>query len=257
VRIFVTSDQINGNSVRITGSDALHLIRSLRIKIGETLIVCDMSRREYICEAENISSDTVIAKIIKSQISENEPPYRAAAYLALSKGERFELAIQKSVELGVSEIIPFESEHTIITASDALKKIARWQKIAAEAAMQCGRAIIPNIRDPINFKNVIEEVSRGSGLRFLCYEGDGTLPLSKLLMGQTVPDRITFIIGPEGGFSTRETQITSAAKISLCGLGKRILRCETAPLYVLTALAYEFELKRQGQPQPEVNPDYE
>ncbi len=252
MRIFITDDKISDKVVTIDGSDALHLIRSLRITRGEKITVCDMSRREYLCEAEQITADTVIARVVSSRDSENEPLYRATAYLALSKGERFELAVQKSVELGVTELVPFESERTIISSSDAAKKLARWRKIASEAAKQCGRAIIPQVRDPISYSGVVAELADASGLRFICYEGDGTKSLAELLRGQTandtamrdisVPDRISFVIGPEGGFSAREAEAARAADIALCGLGKRILRCETAPMYVLSALSYQFEL---------------
>lgn len=202
-----------------------------------------MRRREYICEAEHITSDTVTARINEIRDSKSEPPYQAVAYLALSKGERFELAIQKCVELGVAEIVPFESERTIVSAADAEKKQARRRKIAAEAASQCGRALIPTVRDPIRYSDVVAELKDAKGLRFLCYEGDDTLPLTKLIGGQAVPDTVSFIVGPEGGFSVREANMAREAGIPLCGLGNRILRCETAPLYVLAALSYEFELR--------------
>lgn len=244
MRIFVPDEKIGVDTVTIDGGDALHLIRSLRIQRGEEIVVCDMRRREFICEAERITSDTVIARILEIRDSENEPPYHAVAYIALSKGERFELAIQKSVELGVAEIVPFESERTVVGADDAAKKQARRRKIAAEAASQCGRAVIPVLRDPVGFSDVVSELKASKGLRFLCYEGDGTVPLPSLLAGQAPPDEVAFVIGPEGGFSAREVDMMREAGIPLCGLGKRILRCETAPLYVLAALAYEFELMR-------------
>ncbi len=245
VRVFITDEKMDGDTVTIDGSDAHHLIRSLRITRGERIVVCDMRRREYICEAERISTDTVMARIVETRDSDNEPPYRAVAYLALSKGERFDLAVQKSVELGVAEIVPFESERTIITAADAEKKLARRRKIAAEAASQCGRAIIPTVRDPVRYTDVIAELGTIKGLAFVCYEGDGATPLPELLCGQAPPDEIAFAVGPEGGFSTHEADEARKAGIPLCGLGKRILRCETAPLYVLAALSYRFELSRR------------
>ncbi len=244
MRVFVTDEKINSETVTIDGSDALHLIRSLRLQRGEQIVVCDMRRREYICEAERITSDTVVARILQIRDSENEPPYHAVAYLALSKGDRFEFAIQKSVELGVAEIVPFESERTIVGAADAQKKQARRRKIAAEAASQCGRAIIPTVRDPIMYSDVVSELKESAGLRFICYEGDGTQPLPKLLGREDCPNVVAFAVGPEGGFSAREIDMAREAEIPLCGLGKRILRCETAPLYVLAALSYEFELMR-------------
>lgn len=246
VRIFVPDEKIGTEHITIDGGDAFHLIRSLRIRRGEEIVICDMRRREFICEAERITSDTVVARIKEIRDSENEPPYHAVAYIALSKGDRFELAIQKSVELGVAEIVPFESERTLVSAADAEKKQARRRKIAQEAAKQCGRAIIPTVRDPVLFPDVVSELKVSSGLRFLCYEGDGVVPLPKLLVGQASPSVVAFAVGPEGGFSAREIDMAREAGIPLCGLGKRILRCETAPLYVLVALAYEFELMRRN-----------
>ncbi|MCI8387241.1 MAG: 16S rRNA (uracil(1498)-N(3))-methyltransferase [Clostridiales bacterium] len=257
-RFFLSASNISDGIVTIRGDDAQHISRSLRMKPGEHIRVCDMRKIEYDCVLEAFTPDSVTARIISSQPSDTEPPFHIRLYQALPKSDKLDLIIQKAVESGASEIIPFESERCIVkaepTGSDKeAKKLERRQRIALEAAKQCGRGIVPTVRAPINYDAVIREIAGNAssgGLGILFYEGDGTKSLRELLC-EHYPERrcgeiplrdISIVIGAEGGFSLAEVERAKAAGLSICGLGKRILRCETASGFALACLAFWFEL---------------
>ena len=155
-----------------------------------------------------------------------------------------ETVTQKAVELGVSQIVPFESERCIKRPSgDKAEKItARLTKIAHEAAKQCGRAILPTVQNISSFRQMLE-MSQYHSLTLFCYEGEGATSLKRILeqCGNNATD-IGVIIGSEGGFSLGEAERIIENGAKCVNLGPRILRCETAPDYVLSALSYFFEL---------------
>ena len=247
-RFFVTASQIQNGNVKISGDDAFHISRSLRMAVGEHITVCDMAKTEYDCVLESFGED-VVARIVSQRQCDTEPPFRATLYQALPKGDKLDSIIQKSVECGVSDILIFESERCIVK-SDAkadAKKSERRNRIASEAAKQCGRGILPKVKGTVRFSDAIEEASKAT-LPLFCYEGDGTLPLGKvikekrpLIEGDREPT-VSIVIGPEGGFSKKEAELAIDSGMIPIGLGKRILRTETAAAFALAALVYEFEL---------------
>ena len=128
-----------------------------------------------------------------------------------------------------------------IKTKDEKKKLARYQKIAESGAKQSGRGIIPKVEKILDFKSMLDEASKAS-LPILCYEGDGTKSLKEILKENKIENDIAIIIGAEGGFSQKEVELAKEKSIHLAGLGKRILRCETAPTFALSCIAYETEL---------------
>jgi 16S rRNA (uracil1498-N3)-methyltransferase len=243
-RFFVQSSAIYGDSISIVGSDASHICRSLRMKVGDTLTVCDMQRTEYACRIDSISPDAVLAHILSKTESQNEPPYRATLYMALPKGDKMEYIIQKAVEMGVWRIVPYRSERSVVKldVANGAKKAQRWQKIADAAAEQCGRGILPTVCEPVDFAQAIE-MAKEDALAFVCYEDEQSLSLPCLLQNQkAVPETVGFFVGAEGGIAKAELDAFRAAGISSVGLGKRILRCESAPLFVLSCLSYTWEI---------------
>ena len=247
-RFFLSDEKIDciNKAIKIDGNDAAHIIKSLRMKIGEKLVVCDMRKDEFECEISAIDKGSVILKILITKKNDTEPDFRAYLYQALPKGDKMDYIVQKAVELGVYEIIPFVSERCISRpdAESCLKKTVRWRKIAEEAAKQCGRGVIPTVRGVIDYKAALEEIRGGSA--FLCYEGDETEQLGDIIKstGNENGTEIKFIIGPEGGFGLNEIKTARRLNVRLAGLGKRILRCETAAGFVLSCLVYERELRR-------------
>lgn len=243
-RFFVPSANFDGDTVRITGDDARHIARALRMAVGETVTVCDMHGTTHTCVLEKITDDGSTARIVESVPSDTEPPYPITLYQAFPKGDKMDVIVQKAVESGACAIVPFLSERCVSRPDEKSveKKIARWQRIALEAAKQCGRGIIPAVRRPLTYAQMLEEASAAS-LPLFCYEGDGTASLREVLAADTGGTRsISLVIGSEGGFSGDEAAAAVQHGFHLCGLGRRILRCESASGFALACIAYAFEL---------------
>lgn len=248
-RFFLSSSNIADGIVTVTGDDALHISRSLRMRAGEHITVCDMQKNVYDCELCEFTSYSVTAKIVSVHPSDTEPPYRIRVFQAIPKSDKLDQIIQKSVESGASEIIPFESERTVARIDSDIrkeeKKLERRLRIALEAAKQCGRGTVPSVTHPLKYAAMLEEAIKSELVLFF-YEGDGALPLRSFLDEKypegSFPESISVIIGSEGGFSYAEVEDAKTAGCHICGLGKRILRCETASGFALACLAYKFEL---------------
>lgn len=245
-RFFVTARDIeaseNGTVITISGDDANHISRVLRMKVGEHVTACDECGREYETVVRQ-TGQTVLLDVISSAQSQNEPPYRAVVYQALVKGDRFDTVLQKSTELGACEIVPVICSRCTVklTPSEYRKKVERWQRIALEAAKQCGRAVIPRVRDPITFDEAVREAAE-SDLPIFCYEGESTIPLPEICGGAERPQTISILIGPEGGYADEEVKKVCESGLKMTGLGRRILRTETAAPFVLSCLVYNYEL---------------
>ncbi len=247
-RFFIRADQVeydeNGaGSLVITGEDAHHISHSLRMATGDEITVCDMQKNVYECKISGFGEDVVRADIISQSPSDTEPPCYIKLYQAVPKGDKLETIIQKSVECGVSEIIPFISERCIakIEGKDVSKKAQRHNKISESAAKQCGRGIIPTVREVMKFKQAMDDASK-SDITIFCYEGDGTTSLKDILRENKNVKTVSLVIGAEGGFSLKEVDYALSLGAKNAGLGKRILRCETAPSFALACIAYELEL---------------
>lgn len=247
-RFFVSPEQISDGFVTLTGNDAFHISRSLRMAVGEHITVCDAQGHDYECVLSSFS-DTVRAEIIASSDSVTEPPFKAILWQAIPKGEKLDSIIQKSVESGVYEINLFSSEHCIVKTDRASeeKKSERRNRISLESAKQCGRSIIPKVNATRPFSEMLSEAKKAD-LCLFCYEADGTLPLGKIVnefmsnADSTDKPTVSIVIGPEGGFSEAEAKEAKEAGLTLTGLGKRILRTESASPFVLASLVYAFEL---------------
>jgi len=234
-----------------SGEEAKYLADVLRMRPGETVMLCDGARTDFTCRITDITKDHVAVVFDAREPNSTEPPYEAVLYQALVKGDKMDLIIQKGVELGVSKIIPVACSRSIvrIDAKDADKKTARWQKIAEEAARQCGRGRIPTVGQPVSFAAAVAQAGSGSDLVFLPWEGEKSCPLSSVLdsWAETVSPKqgnhpvISFFIGPEGGFDPKEIDIADKAGVKTVTLGRRILRTETAGLAVLSMLIYRLE----------------
>ena len=245
-RFFVKNDQVEEGKILLVGTDAHHVARSLRMAVGDVLTVCDMSGKEYECRIEAFEEDReVLLSVCSVKEAENEPPCRVRLFQALPKGDKLDTVIQKAVECGVGEIIPFESERCVVRVKPEAeeRKTERRQRIAAEAAKQCGRSVIPTVSPTVSFDTMLS-LAAESELCLFCYEGDGTRPLGEILR-EAMPlagKEISVVIGSEGGFSLGEARRALAASMIPTGLGKRILRTETASGFVLACLVLVAEL---------------
>lgn len=252
-RFFVDSGQMSGQNekehITITGDDAFHIARSLRMAVGENITVCDGKGNECICRLESITDSRVEALVIERQASSSEPNFSAYLFQALPKGDKLDTIIQKSVECGVFEIIPFESERCIVKVKPEAenRKTERRRKIAEEAAKQCGRGAIPNVRDTVSFSQMLELASK-CDIKLFCYEAENDNSIKKALdesrhnISKDTRPTVALIVGSEGGFSPKELEAALAAELVPVGLGSRILRTETAPIFALSCLVYEFDM---------------
>lgn len=242
-RFFVPSQNIEGDIITITGDDARHIARALRMAEGDSITVCDMHGGEHLCRLTRIRDEACECAVLESRAGENEPPFPITLYMAYPKGDKLEVVVQKAVELGACRIVPFESSRCIKKpkAEKQDKQTARLQRIAEEAAKQCGRSRLPEVSPPVSFKDMLN-MAKLDGLSLFCYEGDGGRSLRELLEGTPAPSSVSVIVGCEGGFSLDEANEAKAAGCTTVTLGPRILRCETAPSYALSALSYRYEL---------------
>lgn len=242
MRFFVPDANIDKEKAKafITGSDVSHLKTVLRASVGDELTLCDTGGVAYQCTVAEILRDRVVCEIKSSEFCPSEPRVPVILLQGIPKGDKMEFIIQKCVELGVNGIIPVITERTVVkfdTKQDADKKVARWQKIAAEASKQCGRNVIPFIGEVVKLKDVFKET--GDGLRIIPYENEHETTLKQLLKENLPADKIYVFIGPEGGFSLQEAETCVKEGFRPVTLGKRILRTETAGMAALAAIRYE------------------
>ncbi len=242
-RFFIDSKSIDGSTITLEGESAQHISRSLRMSAGERIVVCDTEKNEYECVLESFSASTVTAKIEDVRRSVSEPGYRVTVYQACPKSDKMDTIVQKAVELGAYEIVAFMSDRCIARydSKGFEKKCERWQKISLEAAKQSGRGYVPIVRWLPDLKSAVGQMTKG-GAAFMCYEDESALTLKEYVRENGNEDRFSFLIGPEGGFSEKEAEYCRQNGVSTVGLGKRILRTETASGYVLSCLSYEKEL---------------
>ena len=223
-------------TVLITGRDAEH-IRVLRMRPGEELTVCDGAGTDLVCRLIRSERELAEAEILRREICPGEPDISATVYCGLPKGDKTDLIIQKSVELGASEIVFFDSERVVQRTEGVGKKLDRWLRISEEAAKQCGRGIIPPVRWKESFQDAMHEAASKELALFMYETGDRT-PLSAALNGVRGRKSAAIVTGPEGGFEPEEAELAESLGMSVCSMGGRILRCETAPLAALTALMF-------------------
>ena len=243
-RFFIDKSQAEDNALYILGDDARHIARSLRMAVGDEITICDGEGTEYTATLTKIRDERCDAEITKKEASVREPKSKITLFMSYPKSDKLETIIQKAVELGAYKIVPFESSRCIKKpkADKAEERTARLNRIAEEAAKQCGRAILPTVSLPLSFSEMIKS-AKDSELTLFCYEGAGTLSLKSILAPfENAPESIAVIVGCEGGFSPDEAKTAEEAGFQMANLGPRILRCETAPDYCLSALSYKFEL---------------
>lgn len=240
-RIYISKNEIVEGKVALEGENANHISRSLRMKVGERVTLCDAEGTDYEGVIESITKENVYLDIIEERKSVGEPPYKARLFMALPKSDKMELIVQKSVEMGVYEIVPFISERCISRPDEASgrKKVERWNKIAKSAAEQCGRGIIPSVADIVSYKKALEMAAEDT-LTLICYEMEEQNSLYNALAplrGTEGNPVISFFVGSEGGFSQAEASEAVNMGADSVSLGRRILRCETAPMFTLAVIS--------------------
>lgn len=240
-RFFVSEEQIHEGKVTITQDDAHHITRVLRLKPGDTIECVDPQGQVHLVRIEELGS-TVLGRVEESWEGLQEPPLHLILFQGLAKGDKLDWVVQKAVELGAAEVVPFTSRYTVVKLEpkQAQKRKERWERIAVEAAKQCGRTHLPRVHPVRSFAELTAEVRRlveRDALVVLAYEGEGQRGLGDL---EGNPQTVAAIVGPEGGFSPEEVEELAKAGAQVCTLGPRILRTETAGLVLLSVLGYKW-----------------
>ena len=233
-RFFLSTIDASLSTACIEGDDAKHIIKVLHARPGQQFTLSDARGTDYLCEVRELNTSSVTLDILSSQPCQGETAATIRLYQALPKGDKLEFIIQKAVELGVSEITPVLTSRCISRPSHKAmeKKLGRLQRIAYEAAKQCGRGIIPRVMPLLEIDKALTQMA-GSEMPILLYE-ESNQPLSQVLRPE--PGNVSVMVGSEGGFSPNEVDFALSQGVVCASLGKRILRCETAPIAALSVI---------------------
>ncbi len=236
-RFFVEAQDFSNHVLHLTGENFQHA-KVLRLKPGEKLLVCDGQGREVLCVVGETGDAQMELEILERRESQNEAAVRVSVYMAFPKADKLEHVIQKATELGADEIVAFPSARCVSRPEEKSlkKKLERWQKIAASAAQQSGRGRIPQVVTLGSFKQALER-ARQADKALLFYENEHAVTLRMALESGSWKT-VSLLTGPEGGLEEAEVEQAREAGMQVCTLGRRILRCETAPLCALSAVMY-------------------
>lgn len=235
VRFFVTPEDLAGNMVTLAGENAQHA-KVLRLKEGEQALICDGVGQEALCRLADSSS--WVWEVLERRASQTEAAVSVSVYMAFPKADKLEHVIQKATELGAYEIVAFPSSRCVSRPDEKSlkKKLERWQKIAASAAEQSGRGRIPQVIILGSYQEALTRAAQADKA-LLFYENEHATTLKMALGGSY--QTVSLLTGPEGGLEEKEVTQAMAAGLQVCTLGKRILRCETAPLCALSAVMFD------------------
>lgn len=240
-KFFVDPSQIDDNEIQITGEDVNHIKNVIRMHPGDEIIINDRQGHDYECIIKNINSDRIWCIIKEMIISENEPLIYTCLFQSLIKGEKMDFIMQKSVEIGVSKIIPITTDRCVVKLEEKKRlesKVVRWNKIAESAAKQSQRGVVPEVTMPLSFENALQYARKHLDRSCIPYERENSKKLKSFLQ-EKQDSSVGIFIGPEGGFTEKEIHLAVSYHIEPVTLGKRILRSETAGLVVLSNIMYE------------------
>lgn len=236
---FVSPEQIRKPKIAITGPDAAHITSVLRLHPGDALVICDGRARGYRIRLGKINRQEVEGVIEEEFILETEPLAHLTLVQGLPKSDKMDMIIQKGAELGVREFIPLLAKRSIprLGEDKIEKRVARWQKIALEAAKQCQRTRVPAVKEPVSLEKVLAAMPAAS-LGIMPWEEEKDIKIKEILK-KTSDKNFFLFIGPEGGFEREEVELARTYNVSTVSLGRRILRTETAALAAITMILYE------------------
>ena len=240
---------LDKNSLTLSADETRHARDVLRLQSGDEIYVFDGNGREFHCTVQTINRDsTALGVIAEVDPARPESPLNLTLAIALLKGEKFDLVIQKATELGVKRIVPLDTERADVRLRDsdgANKRVARWRRIALEAAKQTGRAYVPEIAAPLAFnlllKSAVDDRELSTNVTRLMFSERGGRPLAEAtnnFAGR--PPGMVAVVGPEGGWTEEEIELAHEARWEIVTLGGRTLRAETAGITVVALLQHRF-----------------
>jgi 16S rRNA (uracil1498-N3)-methyltransferase len=233
-RLYIPGERLAGPHVTLTGPEHRHVARVLRARPGETLTLFDGAGGEVAAEVVRVERDETELRL-GARRAVAGPAVAITLLSALPRGPRMDFLVQKTAELGVARIVPVLTERSVARPEAEAGRRARWEKIAQEAARQCGRADVPAVDGPLPLAAAL--ALPGLPVRRLAlYEGERGRSLRAALTG-VAPAPTVLLVGPEGGFAVAELTAAAAAGFESVGLGERILRVETAAIVAVALVA--------------------
>ncbi len=242
-QFFVDPEQIQEDRITVTGDEVNHIRNVLRIRCGEEIEISDGQMRTYHCKVTDVTGSSVTAEIMWEQKKDTELPCRITLFQGLPKSDKMDLIVQKSVELGASEIVPMMTERSVIKLDEkrAVEKVRRWNTVAKNSAEQSLRSIVPLVLPVMSFDKAVDYAA-ACNQKFIPYERARGIRRTREAFERIKPgDSVALFIGPEGGFDREEIDLATEAGILPISLGSRILRTETAGMSVLSILMYLLE----------------
>ncbi len=243
IRVFVAFDKVKDNTAVIEGSDVNYIKNVMRLNVGDELTIMDSKSKEYSAKINSMQKNSILVDLIEEKKSQADPRLQITVAQGLPKNPKMDLIIQKSTELGVHQLIPVLCERSVIKleSGKADAKVARWQKIAKEAAEQSGGLAIPKIFPVMTFDKLIG-TSESYDKCVMLWEMEKENTIKKFLQSNKGIKKLLVLIGPEGGFSHDEAEAAKNAGFQTVTIGNRILRTETAAIAVLSMIEYECEM---------------
>lgn len=249
-RFLTSPDSIKNGIVTFGKDDAKHMIKVLRHKRGDIVLAFDGSGMQYEIELTDIDADNACGKIIRAYDPGTEPKTKVILFQGVPKTDKMDWIVQKTVELGIWKIVPVITQYSVVNIKDkdTGSRTERWNRISKEACKQSGRVVVPEVTKPVSFEEALKQWREMACddlnnlyPAVLCYEKEGKNCLKDLFKCYNINciNAIGVFVGPEGGFSDDELQLATDCHITPVSLGKRILRTETAPIAVLSAIMHE------------------
>lgn len=238
-RFFMAGTNIKDGRAIIRGQDAEH-IRVLRMRPGEDVVICDGQGTDYRCRLVSSAPGEAEAEVLEVVPCRGEPGVAVTVYAGLPKGERADFLVQKCVEAGASDIVFFNCERCVARPDGRSmeKKLERFCRIAEAAAQQSGRGRIPEVRCEHNYVEMLNLAMKAEAGLFMYETGEGRVPMKQAIESAGSFKTAAIVTGPEGGFTEAEARMAKACGLTLCSMGERILRCETAPVIAVSAVMY-------------------
>jgi 16S rRNA (uracil1498-N3)-methyltransferase len=239
-RFFVRPEDVEGRELRLRGDEAHHLARVLRLGSGAQVVVFNGQGHEYVAKVERFEANGVVCRILRDTVVQPTRALSITLGQGLPKAEKFAWVIQKTTELGVSEIVPLLTERVIphVAHDRIATKVSRWEKLARQACKQSGRATVPHLWPPTTLDTFFASC-QSAGLKLVLWDGEHTRALRSVLEASEPVASVAVVVGPEGGLTAQEVARGEPYGFLTVGLGKRILRTETAGLIAVALLQYQ------------------
>ncbi|MCK4519395.1 MAG: 16S rRNA (uracil(1498)-N(3))-methyltransferase [Candidatus Omnitrophica bacterium] len=242
-RFYCPPEKVREGAIYLDGDEAHHIYKVMRLRPDDEVVVFD-GIKGYKGIITSAAPKSVVVRIIKAGRTRPESELNVSIAIGLPKGKKMDLIVQKCTELGVKEIIPMKTERSVVLPDnkDEGKKIKRWLEIARGASKQSGRIKIPAISGITVFKEVAKLSESFSAVFIGCVSG-ADCAFKKALKDKKPKrkDGVLFLVGPEGGFSKSEIELAKKSKISPVYLGERVLRTETAAIYVMSVINFFYD----------------